>query len=91
MKFGEVGCITRIILIDREGMANVVLFVRIFGLENNAFIVNKHVTVDHIRKCCDTDCCTKIFKPEDIVGQCVIIKSSNIHYISIIPKGCFGE
>lgn len=91
MNSGEIGCITRILVIDKKGTTDVVLFVRIFELENDAFIVNTDVTVDHIKKCYDIDGYVKIFKPKHIVGQCTLIKLSNIYYISLIPKGCLGE
>lgn len=92
IKSGEIGCISRILQVNRRETSEVVLFIHIIKFENNPFINNNNVRVEHIRKCSEINSNLTVFqKPEDILRQCVLIKCHNKHYIFVIPKGCLNE
>lgn len=91
IKSGEIGCITNILRTNKERVTKVLLLIRIFNFENDPFIVDNHVTIEHIKKCSNFNSNLKVIQSEDIISQYIMIQISNKYYISIIPKGCIGE
>lgn len=90
LKSGQFGKILKIYKLSNENQEETVLFINIFKIDQEFFISNANVTVNHIKKCSCTNN-IQIFRPTELLKSYLYVNTKYLEYIILIPYGCHGD
>ena len=92
-KNGDVGCIKKILVIKQVLKEKVIILYHNVRLYSN-FLENRHVKVDHIRKCSKPLIISQRLRycePSDIRRPCIFLPTEEKNYMSFVLRGCLGD